>query len=236
MRQSHGRLGYAFKIVSSSHSLEQILSAILTFAWTSHELIASLSIDHLQNHIQAMIENKLQPDLSLSERVNQHWNQISEELYDFTIKQQQVELLRDGERVNQERVLNLANEMFRKKCRVIVSLASPSSSSPSNQGGGRERKREKEINHQKVLTALLKKHFSVTDPMMMKSQRGGKKGGKAGGLPNIQLFVHGESMKEIRFIVQHQQEEKEAQEQQQQDKKQEKKNNNKNGGNQKKKK
>lgn len=189
MRQSHGRLGFAFKIVSSSHSLEQITSAIMNFAFTAHDLVSSFSVDHVQSHIDALIDAKLQPDLSLSDRTNSDWSQISEELYDFTIKTQQVRILQNAKKVSRERMITFAKDFFVGKCRAIVSLASPVP------------EEKKEMNHNKVLTAILKKYFH--EPAVKPQKGSGKGKGKQQGsvLPEILLFVDGESMQQIRVSL-----------------------------------
>lgn len=117
-------MGFCFKIQSSSHPLEEITHAILNFAFNAFQFVESCSAEHIENNIESLAQSKLQPDLSLGDSAGYHWGQIDEETFCFKTREEQADVVRNQEIVNQKIMTNFAKELFNDKCRIIVSLAS----------------------------------------------------------------------------------------------------------------
>jgi nardilysin len=77
VRLTHGVIGYGITVKSSLFKTSYIRTCIDRFLVEFEHAIASMPEEHFQDHIQAQILHKLEPDHSLLEMTQRYWYEIS---------------------------------------------------------------------------------------------------------------------------------------------------------------
>lgn len=93
MRRTYGVLGFCFHVVSASHSIEKLQTAVLAFVNTVPDLIASMEPADFVDNVRSLAGQKRQPFPSLSEAADHLWAEIEERRFHFHVLEEQAMLL-----------------------------------------------------------------------------------------------------------------------------------------------
>lgn len=125
LRDTYGVLGFCFAVTSSSHKMDAILTALLTFARNdSVRLLQNMSLEQFDQSVAALVSNTLEPDLSLSEAADFVWSEIENGKMDFHCRQKQADILRSPEYVSPNHIISLCEDMFVNKPRMLLCTSS----------------------------------------------------------------------------------------------------------------
>ena len=103
VRQTYGVLGFCFQVVSSAFPVHAIQEAMLTFIESIEEnVIGGMSEELYLNNVTALVNSKLEPELSLNESATRNWAEIDDSRYDFQLHAKQAELLLIRQKVASE--------------------------------------------------------------------------------------------------------------------------------------
>lgn len=78
MRNSFGVLGFCFRVVSSSHSFENVLNSINTFVMNIPAVVEGFSDETFVSHIHTLIKSRRTADQSLSDSAQYNWSIIED--------------------------------------------------------------------------------------------------------------------------------------------------------------
>ena len=124
VRDTYGIMGFGFVIVSSSHSVQDILTALLLFIHAAPALVRGMESSAFQHNLEALIHSKLEPTKSVSEAAEVNWAQIDEKQYNFSLKQDQVTILKEPTLVNSEVLAQFTHDLFLGPERKLMIVAS----------------------------------------------------------------------------------------------------------------
>lgn len=135
MRQTFGVLGFCFKVVSSTHTIEDIQKEILLFVINIKALLLSLNQtqkqdeDYFNNNLIALEHNLSEPYKNLYCAASNKWSVIDDGTYQFDIKQQQLHFYKNQQksiqkRIDLEAMLLFVDELFIQKAKLLIVYAS----------------------------------------------------------------------------------------------------------------
>lgn len=88
--------GFTFTVVSASHSVETVQSAILEFIKAAPELIAGMPVKEFIDHKRSLVSAKLKPDTSLYESAGSSWSAMDDRRNWFSFALDQARLLQSS--------------------------------------------------------------------------------------------------------------------------------------------
>lgn len=88
-----GVLGYIFSVVSSSHSISKVQSALMEFIHKSLSMIQNLSTEEFVKHVKSVMNIKQLPPTSPYDAAIDNWSLIESGIFDLSFKQKQAEIL-----------------------------------------------------------------------------------------------------------------------------------------------
>ena len=127
VRDTYGVLGFGFQIVSSSHSIPNILEALFIYIKSLPMYITTTEASFFDNNIKALISLKSEPPITMSESTEANWMQIEERRLNFSLKQEQLHILNDKLLINQDTMKEFCEILFLNESttKLMVVEASP---------------------------------------------------------------------------------------------------------------
>ena len=118
----HHCIGFCFRVVSSSHSIEDIQNAIFSFIDSVPALLHMLTPEVFQNHVSSQMSEKQRPDASLYDAAGFNWYEITEGDVDFNLRSAQVEYLSDSNvmQTKQTGLKEFAEQLLVRKRRLLL--------------------------------------------------------------------------------------------------------------------
>lgn len=107
-------LGMVFNAVSSSHGLIEVNKAIYKFILNIPKLLKDLTKDQFTNYKHSLSKILLMPASSLDESAANHWEQIDNQMYDFSLNEAKVNVLKN---IHLNDVVSFAKKYFIQKDR-----------------------------------------------------------------------------------------------------------------------
>ena len=91
---TYGVLGFTIEVVSSSHSLSAVRSAIAQFAEvTFPTILRGQTTEQYASHIDAVLTSLKTPSLSLNESTRLNWSEITDRRYWFSSRRDRIGIL-----------------------------------------------------------------------------------------------------------------------------------------------
>jgi secreted Zn-dependent insulinase-like peptidase len=125
-----GILGYNFTVLSASHSVVDVRTAILKYVGNLMQYFShDLSEEDLETHRRSLISKRSLPFTSLAEAASENWSSIESRRYDFDSREVDVAMLRSGYEdvagtkvVDRSRMIALVDEYFLREQNIRMMI------------------------------------------------------------------------------------------------------------------
>ena len=122
--------GYVFKVVSNSHSVDHITTALFDFVCSEMiTLIQGMPTTELLTHTQALLDKYTFPSMDLHDEALHYWSEVECERYSFKVSEEKASLLHSlvtgGVSECGSKLLAFCERYFVNECsrRVLVTTA-----------------------------------------------------------------------------------------------------------------
>lgn len=87
--------GYVFKIVSNSHSIQDVSASLFSFIQTEMStLLLAMSLPSFRSHVHALLDKYLMPNVDLHDEAKSMWDEIETARCDFELYTKKAACLR----------------------------------------------------------------------------------------------------------------------------------------------
>jgi secreted Zn-dependent insulinase-like peptidase len=116
--ENFNRLAFVFRVVSSSHSVQQVRVALLEFiSVTAQQVMTSMTDDKFRSYASAVVTQLRTDSLDMNESADPFWSEIAENRYCFQRTNEQIRIIPT---LHREDVLSFFVGHFVEDMRAVV--------------------------------------------------------------------------------------------------------------------